>query len=49
VPALIAAVVSSGLATFTELDSVLSVEDAYDLLEIAAVDQENRRRAEETR
>lgn len=40
---LIAAVVMSGKATLAELESVYSLEDAYDLLEIAAVENHNKR------
>lgn len=35
-------VISSKLATLVELDTVLSAEDMYDLLEIAAVDAYNQ-------
>jgi len=35
------AVISSRLATLHELDTVLSVEDMYDLLEIVVVDAVN--------
>jgi len=38
-------VVSAGLATLHEVDTVLGLEDIYDLLEILAVDTENKRRA----
>lgn len=41
----IAAVVSARLATLAELDSVLGVEDLFDLLEILAVDNNNQRAA----
>jgi hypothetical protein len=37
------AVISSRLATLAELDTVLSVEDAYALLEIRAIDAHNTR------
>lgn len=40
---MIGAVVSSRLATLVELDTVLSVEDAYLLLEVVNVDAHNRR------
>jgi hypothetical protein len=36
-------VVSRGLATLHELDTVLSTEDLYDLIEIMAVDAYNQR------
>ncbi len=45
VPAVIGAVISSGKASLVELDTVLSVEDAYMLLEITAVDSYNRQLA----
>lgn len=38
---MIGAVVSSRLATLHELDTVLGVEDMYDLLEIAVIDAHN--------
>ena len=41
------AVVSSGLATLHELDTVYSVEDLYLLLEVVMVDSNNRRVASE--
>ena len=43
VPRALAQVISSRLATMTELDSVLGAQDLYDLLEIAAVDAFNSR------
>ncbi len=43
VPRQIAAVVSSRLASLVELDTVLGVQDLYDLLEIMAVDSYNSR------
>lgn len=42
-PGVIGAVISSGKATMRDLDEHLSVEDVYDLLEIAAVDAHNAR------
>lgn len=42
---MIAAVVSSRLATLHELGTVLGVRDVYDLLEIIAVDAHNDRAA----
>lgn len=42
-PRAIATVLSTRLATLVELDTVLGVEDVYDLLEVAAVDAFNRR------
>jgi hypothetical protein len=39
---MIAVVVSSKLATLTELDTTLGTEDLHDLLEIVAVDSHNR-------
>jgi hypothetical protein len=41
VPRIIASVISSRLATLVELDTVLGIEDCYDLLEVAAVDAYN--------
>lgn len=34
--------VSSGLATFAELDTVYSIEDMWDLLEINTVNRHNQ-------
>lgn len=42
IPRLIAVIVSNGKATLHELDTVYGWEDAYDLLEIIAVDVYNR-------
>ena len=42
-PASIGAVVSSRLATLVELQTVLGLEDVYNLLEVLAVDAHNRR------
>ena len=42
-PRTIGAVISARLATKVELDTVLSVEDVYDLLEIISVDAHNKR------
>ena len=47
VPRVIAAVVSSRLATLVELDTVLGAEDLYMLLEILTVDAHNQRVADE--
>ncbi len=44
-PRVIGAVVSSGKASLAELNSVLSIEDAYMLLEVTAVDSYNRQLA----
>lgn len=41
VPSTIAQVVTAGLATYTELGTVLGVEDLQDLLEIAVVNAHN--------
>jgi hypothetical protein len=41
VPESIGLIVSSRLATFTELDTVLGLEDLYDLMEILTVDAYN--------
>jgi len=38
-------IVSSGLATLNELQSVYGVKDAYQLCEVIAVDAFNRRKA----
>ncbi|RVT95253.1 transcription elongation factor GreA [Rhodovarius crocodyli] len=46
-PRVIAAVISSRLATLRELQTVYGPEDAYALLEIHAVDQINRKIANE--
>lgn len=43
-PRLIGTLVSARLATLVELQNVLGIRDAYDLLEILAVDNENNRR-----
>ena len=43
VPATIGAAISSGKATAAELSTVLSLEDVYDLLEVAAIDAHNFR------
>lgn len=40
---LIGAALSTGLATLGELSTVLGTEDAYDLIEIAAVNAYNSR------
>jgi hypothetical protein len=45
VPLLIGALVSSRAATLAELQSVYGIEDAYNLLEIGAVDGYNRQAA----
>lgn len=44
VPRIIGTLVSSRLATLAELQSVLGVQDAYDLLEVINVDVVNERR-----
>ena len=43
VPRAIGIVISSKLATLVELDTVLSAEDLYMLLEIISVDAHNQR------
>jgi 4-diphosphocytidyl-2C-methyl-D-erythritol kinase len=43
VPATIGTVVSKGLATLHELDTVYGTQDLYDMLEIIAVDAHNER------
>lgn len=35
--------ISSGKATLHELDTVLSLEDVYDILEVISVDAHNQR------
>lgn len=42
-------IVSTGKATLAELDSVLSLEDAYDLIEIINIDAHNARMIEKSR
>lgn len=46
VPRLIGNVVGTGLATLHELQTVYSLRDAYDLVEIARVDAYNERVAQ---
>ncbi|ECI6464130.1 transcription elongation factor GreA [Salmonella enterica subsp. enterica] len=48
VPRTIATVISSGKASKAELDSVLGVQDLWDLLEIIQVDAHNERVMQET-
>ncbi|EEC0863852.1 transcription elongation factor GreA [Salmonella enterica subsp. enterica] len=48
VPRTIATVISSGKASKAELDSVLGVQDLWDLLEIIQVDTHNERVMQET-
>ncbi|EDT7434784.1 transcription elongation factor GreA [Salmonella enterica subsp. enterica] len=48
VPRTIATVISSGKASKVELDSVLGVQDLWDLLEIIQVDAHNKRVMQET-
>ncbi|EAQ4379505.1 transcription elongation factor GreA [Salmonella enterica subsp. enterica serovar Javiana] len=48
VPRTIATVISSGKASKVELDSVLGVQDLWDLLEIIHVDAHNERVMQET-
>jgi len=49
VPFTIGAVISARLATMVELETVLGMEDVYDLLEILSVDAYNKQLASETR
>lgn len=42
VPKTIGAVLSCRVATYHELQSVYSLEDVYDMLEVVAVDAQNR-------
>lgn len=48
VPRAIGAVLSSRMATIVELDTVLSMEDVYDMLEIIMVDAHNKQIAEKS-
>jgi hypothetical protein len=48
VPQTIGIVVSMRLATLHELETVYGIQDVYDMLEICVVDNENKRRVEET-
>lgn len=48
VPPTIGAVISARLATMAELETVLGMEDVYDLLEIIAVDAHNKRIAQQS-
>jgi hypothetical protein len=48
VPRTIGAVISSGKATMAELETVLGIEDVYDLLEIITIDAYNKRVAEKS-
>jgi len=41
VPAVIAVLISRRMATLHELDTVYGVKDAYDMLEIIAIDDNN--------
>lgn len=34
--------ISSGKATLSELESIYSIEDMYDILEVLAIDSHNR-------
>jgi hypothetical protein len=43
-PRVIAIIVGAGKATLHELQTVYGVKDAYDLLEVIAIDSENERR-----
>ena len=47
VPRAVGVVISSGLASLTELSTTLGTEDLYDLVEIVMVDAHNRRMLEE--
>jgi hypothetical protein len=49
VPRIIGALISANRATLAELQTVYGIEDAYDLLEILAVDNANQRRMSEKR
>lgn len=43
-PRVIAIIVGAGKATLKELQTFYSIRDAYDLLELIAIDNENERR-----
>lgn len=47
VPGIVAALCHAKMATLNELQTVYGVEDAYDMLEIVAVNSHNERRASE--
>jgi hypothetical protein len=49
VPPLIGTLISANRASLVELQSVLGVRDAYELLEIVMVDAENAARAREVK
>ena len=42
-PASVGTVISSRMATLVECQSVLGIEDVYDIIEVLAVDAHNRR------
>lgn len=46
VPRVIGALISGGMATLWELQSVYGIMDAYNLLEVMTVDTANQRRAD---
>jgi hypothetical protein len=48
VPPIIGAVISARMATMAEIETVLGMEDIYDLLEIMAVDAHNKRLASQS-
>jgi 4-diphosphocytidyl-2C-methyl-D-erythritol kinase len=43
VPGIVGTVISKGLATLHEIDTVYGTQDLYDMLEIIAVDNHNQR------
>jgi hypothetical protein len=43
VPSLIASCIATGKATLSELDTIYSIEDLHDMLEMAAVEAHNER------
>lgn len=49
VPPIFGTLVSKGKATLHELDTVYGTQDAYDMLEIIAVDEHNQRMARKHR
>lgn len=42
-PGIFGTIVSRGMATFHELDTVYGTQDVYDMLEVIAVDLHNQR------
>lgn len=48
VPPIIGAVISSRMATIVELQTVLSVDDVHDLIEVISIDAYNRQLVKES-